>query len=293
MSDCHRGDGGWSDDFAKNQNIFFAALTYYNQNEFTYIELGDGDELWENKKFSDISVIYNNVFWLMKKFYKNNRLFLIYGNHDLIKRDAPHIYEAYFDSRKQMNVPLFPGIKVYESIVLQNPETEDKIFLLHGHQADFLNDHLWKTSRFLVRYLWRPLELWGLNDPTRAAQNHKIKLTVEKHLRDFSDWANVILIAGHTHRPVFPTVGEPAYFNDGSCVHPRCITAIEIAESCLSLVKWCYMTKPDGTVYIGREVLSGPQEIHQYKRSGLENRLSQRAREFESHPLRQRKGAEL
>jgi hypothetical protein len=29
MSDCHRGDGSWADDFSRNQNLFFAALTYY------------------------------------------------------------------------------------------------------------------------------------------------------------------------------------------------------------------------------------------------------------------------
>ena len=40
MSDVHRGDGNWSDSFARNQNIFFAALKYYYDNDYTYIELG-------------------------------------------------------------------------------------------------------------------------------------------------------------------------------------------------------------------------------------------------------------
>ena len=39
MSDCHRGDGGFSDNFSNNQNIFFAALQYYYERDFTYIEL--------------------------------------------------------------------------------------------------------------------------------------------------------------------------------------------------------------------------------------------------------------
>jgi len=26
FSDCHRGDYGWADDFAKNQNLFYYAL---------------------------------------------------------------------------------------------------------------------------------------------------------------------------------------------------------------------------------------------------------------------------
>lgn len=29
FSDCHRGDYGWADDFAKNQNLVSHALSYY------------------------------------------------------------------------------------------------------------------------------------------------------------------------------------------------------------------------------------------------------------------------
>jgi len=50
MSNCHRGDGGLADDFLKNRNIYFAALTHYYNSNFTYIEIGDGDELWKNSK---------------------------------------------------------------------------------------------------------------------------------------------------------------------------------------------------------------------------------------------------
>lgn len=61
---------------------------------------------------------------------------------------------------------------------------------------------------------------------------------------------NCIIIAGHTHRPVFANLSlterrflesgvgtpgvrrkekaDPVYYNAGSCVHPRCITGIEI-----------------------------------------------------------------
>ena len=42
MSDCHRGVGNWGDNFQANQNLYFAALQYYNRRKFIYIELGDG-----------------------------------------------------------------------------------------------------------------------------------------------------------------------------------------------------------------------------------------------------------
>lgn len=54
FSDCHRGNGSSNDNFLKNQNLYFAALNYYYEENFCYIELGDGDELWENRCFSSI-----------------------------------------------------------------------------------------------------------------------------------------------------------------------------------------------------------------------------------------------
>ena len=54
FSDCHRGDCTPSDEFTKNQNIFLFALEFYFNNGYTYVELGDGDELWENRNFKDI-----------------------------------------------------------------------------------------------------------------------------------------------------------------------------------------------------------------------------------------------
>ena len=57
FSDCHRGDNSWADNFSKNQNVYFRALEYYFNEGFTYFELGDGDELYENKYFSDICLM--------------------------------------------------------------------------------------------------------------------------------------------------------------------------------------------------------------------------------------------
>lgn len=267
MSDCHRGDGNWSDDFSKNQNLYFAALTrYYNKN-YTYIEIGDGDELWENKRLSDIRRVHSDVFSLLAKFYNEGRLNFIFGNHDIVKKNhifvKNNLYE-YFDERKKRYIPLFENVNLHEGLVLRYSPTNDKILLIHGHQVDCLNDRLWRLARFLVRYLWRPLNLFGINDPTRTAENHNKKQAVEKKLIEWVIREKHILIAGHTHRPMFPEVGEPPYFNDGSCVHPRCITAIEIDFGHIKLVKWYVNTKEDGTLFIDREVLEGPRKLKDY-----------------------------
>jgi len=77
MSDCHRGDGTWADYFLMNQHFYFTALNYYYNENYTYIELGDGDELWENNRMSEIIEIHSDVFWLLKKFYDEKRLYFI------------------------------------------------------------------------------------------------------------------------------------------------------------------------------------------------------------------------
>ncbi len=264
MSDCHRGVGGWSDNFLDNQNLFLAALTYYYDRGYTYIELGDGDELWENRSLKNIIQTHSDPYWLMSQYYREGRLHMIYGNHDIVKRN-PQYYgtkcKTFYCDTYQDEIELFPGIQIHEGLFLSYANTNYGIFLTHGHQADVLNDTLWRLSRFLVRYLWRPLELIGIRDPTSAAKNNDKKNTVEKKLMDWSDSQNQMLICGHTHRPVFPNKGETLYFNDGSCIHPRSITGIEITNGTIALIKWSIKIKPDLTLFVGREVMEGPVHL--------------------------------
>ena len=270
MSDCHRGNGSWGDNFSNNQHLFFAALSYYYDNSYTYLEIGDGDELWENRSMEDIISAHSDVFWLMSLFYRDGRLYMMYGNHDIIKKDYEYTKtkcDSFFCDSINSRIALFPGIVITEGLILNYVNCNKNIFLTHGHQVDFLNYNLWKLSRFLVRYLWRPLELIGVKDPTSASKNYKKKNLIEKQLIQWSKQYNQMIICGHTHRPVFPALGEALYFNDGSSVHPRCITAIEIYEGAISLVKWVMTTKPDRTLYVARELLEGPILLYDYFQS--------------------------
>ena len=78
-SDCHRGIGTWNDSFLQNKPLYMAALQYYRRNHFTYIELGDGDELWENRRYQDICHIHSDVFQLLTDFQTAGRLFLLWA----------------------------------------------------------------------------------------------------------------------------------------------------------------------------------------------------------------------
>lgn len=108
----------------------------------------------------------------------------------------------------------------------------------------------------------------GTGGMQRSYQYRKELSKKEKTEKKLEYWAKEhqkILIAGHTHRPVFPKPGEGFYFNDGSCVHPRCITAIELEGGELSLVKWSMEVRKDNLIYIGRQVLEGPVSMKEYQ----------------------------
>lgn len=270
FSDCHRSDGSFADDFANNRNIYFHALSQYFKNGFHYIELGDGDELWENMFFKDIFEANKNVYLLLQKFYLENRLHMIWGNHDMVFRNPSVVkknFSEFFDMNLGKKVPLMPGLKYHEAIVLENTTIQQEIFLIHGHQADFMNYVGWKINQFLVRVLWKPLQIWGIKDPTSPAKNYVELIKVERRLKKWIlENANKITITGHTHRPRFsmPNDGEANYFNDGSCVHPRSITGIEIENGQIALIKWFIATKDDGTLQIVKEFIERPQKIENY-----------------------------
>lgn len=267
FSDCHRGVGNNNDNFLKNQNNYFAALSHYYKNGYVYIEVGDGDELWENRDYKNIIDIHNNIFWLLSLFYRENRLFMLYGNHDMVKKNNKYVEKnccKYFCSVSQEFDSLFQNMKYYSGLIIKSNASEITLNVTHGHQADTWNSVFWKLSRFLVRYLWSSLEYRGVLDPTSAAKNNTRKNKTEKKLINYATHKGLFLLTGHTHKP---TLGaqNPHYFNCGSCVHPRCITCIELTGFNIRLVKWhsginplnnTAYSYPQYPVYIKREILA-------------------------------------
>jgi UDP-2,3-diacylglucosamine pyrophosphatase LpxH len=248
--------GTSSDNFLKNQHLYLAALKHYCQRGFTYIELGDGDELWENRSMKTIVEVHDDIFDIFVRLHRENRLYLLYGNHDMVKR------------KRTLQLP-FP---FYEGIILSPANMPQRtLYLTHGHQASLLNSTFWRVACFLVRYVWSPLENMGVLDPTSAAKNYRVKNKCETRLDQWASENRRILITGHTHRPVMPA--EPSYYyNTGSCVHPRCITCIEIEQGRMALVKWSMSARADSTLYVAREQITGtvllPAGSARYGRQG-------------------------
>jgi len=267
FSDIHRGDNSLSDEFAHNENIYFYAMEYYFRNGYSYIEVGDGDELWEQTKFHLIRYAHSPIFMLLKKFYDDNRFIMLYGNHNMTFKNPKHVkknlYNYYDEYEDDTNV-LFQGIKVHEAVVLENTEIPLEIFVVHGHQGDFINDQIWPVMRTLNRYFWRFFHTVGFQNPASPAKNaqkrHKIEINYSKFIAAYDK----VLIVGHTHRPKFPKPGEPPYFNTGCCIHPRNITGIEIVDNHIALIEWRTIPDNDGNLRIIRRVMRGPRPLSDF-----------------------------
>lgn len=270
FSDCHRGDDSVSDMFIRNQSVFLHALNYYNKEGYVYVEVGDGDELWEYKNFSVIRLAHTDVFTVMKKFYDSGRFIMLYGNHNIYLRSKRFVkanYYQYYDEYNQKTEDLFKGLEPKEALVLHYKNSRQKIFVLHGHQGDIMNDQLWFLSMALLRYLWRYLHLVGFDNPTSPARNlykrHKIE-------RIYSEWLKkkkTIMICGHTHRPKFPKADELPYFNTGCCIRTRGVSGIEIINGEILMVDWRVAADENGGLQILRTVTRGPEPIEKYDRS--------------------------
>ncbi|WP_294373747.1 metallophosphoesterase [uncultured Clostridium sp.] len=271
ISDAHRGNGGYEDSLRLNENIYKAALKYYYNNDYMLVEIGDGDELWKNKNILDIAYNYDNVFEILRKFYKKNKLCLLYGNHDMIKSNPQFIMKQ----KKVYNnigydfpctmLNLYSNIKFYECAVLNYTPLNKEILAFHGHQVDSMNCEFWKIGRFLVRYIWRFLEgVGGMKAPTSPASNYDKGDKIDKILGRLSKKENAMIICGHTHNDKFPRPSEGLYFNDGCCVFPSSVTTIEITKGKICLVKWKIEVDDKYNLYINRIVTGGPQKIADY-----------------------------
>ena len=265
MSDCHRGSGDNYDNFTKNQNIFNSALRHYNKKGFTYVELGDGDDMWEVSNYKEIVDNHLESFKELKMFNDRGKLIMLYGNHDMAKKSKNVLnktFTTFYDESAKEEKDLLKDLQVYEALVLNYKDRD--IFMLHGHQVDFLNRTLWRLSRFLVRKVWRKLEFIGIKDPTSAAKNYAVSKKVEKKLQKWSQDNDTIVIAGHTHRPIFPENGESLYFNDGSCVHPNGITCLEIEKGKITLARWFLNSNKEDVISVKRRVIASGKSIKNF-----------------------------
>jgi predicted phosphodiesterase len=200
FSDEHKGTRNGADDFKHAEANYQAALDYYNEHGFYYVNLGDCEELWEN---STKNVVKRNekCFEKEKLFIDRNAYTKIIGNHDLYWKNDPF---AHLTLKKMYGIEL----KIFEAIVLriQLKEGYIDVFCTHGHQGDLQSDGN-AFSKWFVSNVWGPLQTYLEINPNTPSTNDNLKTLHNQMMYEWSvKQPNTILITGHTHQPVFKSL---------------------------------------------------------------------------------------
>lgn len=278
LSDEHKGTRDTADDFRTSEKNYLAALDYYFHNGFYFINLGDCEELWENKpdKVMEKNQIDLQAEW---RFLQQDRYYRVFGNHDLQwKYEFP---------RTRFLKPVFGDkLKIYEGVLLTTTHNNRSysIFCTHGHQGDQKSDGN-AFSTWFVAAIWTPLQRFLDINVNSISDSFEL---VDKHNIIMYEWSatqqNLVFISGHTHKPVFSSLDHierltkqlekakatndtdgmqriqaelekrkaeyagkqfhktmviPSYFNSGCCCFSDGdITGIEIEGDNIRLIKW-------------------------------------------------------
>jgi UDP-2,3-diacylglucosamine pyrophosphatase LpxH len=209
FSDHHRGRQDGADDFRRCEAAYRAALGFYVERGSSLWLLGDVEELWENRP-AQVLDAYRDVLELERSFGAD-RLWRVFGNHDLAWRRARNV-------KKHLRRYLPPGTRLREAVRMQvasGNEVLGELLLTHGHQGtiDSGNAFVVPFARFVVREFWGRLQRSQGFASTAPSNDSRLRA---RHDRAMFEWARrraertgerVVLVAGHTHHPVFP--GDP------------------------------------------------------------------------------------
>ena len=205
FSDQHKGKRDDADDFRLSERAYSAALAYYDRLQYSLILLGDVEELWEEWPESVVKA-YQHTLELEGKFHQDGRYLRLWGNHD----DA----WSHADLVEQWLVPALGGtaLKVRETLILRICDREEelgRLFLLHGHQGTFNSERIAPLSKFVARYFWRPIQRFFKIRVNTPSQDFELRYAHESAMYAWSEQQDrIVLIAGHTHRPVFKSESQ-------------------------------------------------------------------------------------
>ncbi len=185
FSDLHMGNGGKSDDFARNSDMFIQVLRdYYFPKGYTLVLNGDVEEL-QRFTLESIQQRWGTVYKVFDMFAREDRLYRLVGNHDL---DLLFMQNHSFDLLHSLNFDY-------------NGNT---VFIFHGHQT---SQRYMKYNRALglgLKYLSRP---FGIRSSSVAHSSSK-RFHTEKRVYQFSSRKKILSIIGHTHRPLFESMSK-------------------------------------------------------------------------------------
>ena len=197
FSDLHKGRRTPADDFRFCEPTYLAALDHYYKAGYTLVILGDAEELWEEPDIGAVIQANLEVLESEARFHPQ-RYVRVDGNHDNAWR-IEQLVQQHLD-------PIFPGLQVRREFLLQVTLESGKtgeILLVHGHQGT-LDADIFDAVPPQILPLYRDFQ--------NLTNLGHISPSQDVCLRGMQDaflyrWArsqkDLILIAGHTHRPVW------------------------------------------------------------------------------------------
>ena len=207
LSDLHKGGKNGADDFLRCEKNYVTALKHYFEQGYSLCVMGDAEELWE--EFPETVIRENSAsFSAEKRFHDEGRYLRLWGNHDEIWGD-PHLVQKILQ-------PLYGArhLHIPEAILLNVKDGTDplgRILLIHGHQGTQNEGTNTRFAKWLLHNIWRPIQIrtgFSCNTP---ATDWKLRRDRDKAIYHWTmNQPGLVLIAGHTHAPVFESYSHRA-----------------------------------------------------------------------------------
>jgi len=189
ISDLHMGSGLRDDLYHNGEMLTCLLEEYYFKKGWHLILNGDIEEL-QKYSLDYIREKWAGLYRVFNLFARENRLYKTIGNHDellLLKRYGSYPYT------------LHTAVKIITGTVTA--------FVYHGHQLSRIYSKFNSLLGLSVKYILKPL---GIKNITAARSPHK-RFEIEKKAYAFSLKNHCLSIIGHTHRPLFESLGRFDY----------------------------------------------------------------------------------
>ena len=187
ISDFHMGSGR-RDDLAANGELLICLLEQYYLAGGWYLVLnGDIEEL-QRYSLESVRRRWSRLFQVFDGFAAEKRLYKLIGNHDeelLFKKNYPY--------------PLYNAIRIDTGIIPG--------YVYHGHQSSKVYRKFNKFIGAGIRYILKPFGIMNIASDRSPYR----RFYVEQKAYAFSLENRCLSIIGHTHRPLFESLGRFDY----------------------------------------------------------------------------------
>jgi hypothetical protein len=196
FSDHHKGERDRADGFKPCEASYLTALDHYFSENFNLIVLGDAEELWQNP-LPRVMESYPEVLKSEARYYPDCYI-RFSGNHDNAW-ELKDLVRQYLD-------PYFPGIEIRKELIFEfrdELDVQGEILLLHGHQGTLDSDFFDFIPPHILPYYHQFQNKTGLGQTSPSQDAYDRSIQDNQMYTWASQQDKLILIAGHTHRPIW------------------------------------------------------------------------------------------